>query len=93
MGFGEPATLRGARCSADTVVLSPQTAPASMKEIHLASTFHRPLRARRAMAAWKLVMHQGLPIAAAADHLRTTPERVEYMLLALARRRATRLVG
>ncbi len=45
------------------------------------------------MAAWKLVMHRGLPIAAAADHMRTTPERVEYMLLALARRRAKRLVG
>ncbi|MEQ1582090.1 MAG: hypothetical protein ABL964_15975 [Steroidobacteraceae bacterium] len=45
------------------------------------------------MAAWKLVMHQGLPIASAADCLKTTPQRVEYMLLALARRRATRLVG
>jgi hypothetical protein len=59
----------------------------------LASSFHRPLRARKAMAAWKLVMHQGLPIASAADYLKTTPQRVEYMLLALARRRATRLAG
>ena len=93
MGFGEPAALRGAQGSADTVFLSPRSALPPLEEIHMASTFHRPLRARRAMAAWKLVMHQGLPIAAAADHMRTTPERVEYMLLALARRRATRLVG
>ena len=59
----------------------------------MASSFHRPLRARKAMTAWKLVMHQGLPITSAADQLKTTPERVEYMLLALARRRASRLAG
>jgi hypothetical protein len=63
------------------------------KDSQLASSFHRPLRARKAMTAWKMVMHQGLPIASAADHLKTTPQRVEYMLLALARRRATRLAG
>jgi hypothetical protein len=43
------------------------------------------------MAAWKLVMHQGMPVSSAADQLNTTPQRVEYMLLALARRRASRL--
>ena len=67
--------------------------PLLPEEYRLASMFHRPLRARKAMAAWKLVMHQGLPITAAADFMKTTPQRVEYMLLALARRRATRLAG
>jgi hypothetical protein len=45
------------------------------------------------MAAWKMVMHQGLPIASVADQLNTTPERIEYMLLAFARRRAERLAA
>lgn len=45
------------------------------------------------MAAWKMVMHQGLPIACVADQLNTTPERVEYMLLAFARRRPERLAA
>jgi hypothetical protein len=59
----------------------------------MASAVYRPLRAPIASTAWKLVMHQGLPIGAVADQLKTTPERVEYMLLAFARRRAERLVA
>jgi len=57
----------------------------------MASAVYRTLHTRKASVAWKLVMHQGLPIAAAADQLKTTPARVEYMLLAFARRRAERL--
>jgi len=60
------------------------------KGFPMASAVYRPLKAPMATAAWKLVMHQGLPIAKVAGQLKTTPERVEYMLLAFEGRRAER---
>jgi hypothetical protein len=88
--FGEPATLKWAGFVADTGIY-PSRITSNQEGSLVASSCPRPLRARKAMAAWKLVMHQGMPVSSAADQLNTTPQRVEYMLLALARRRASRL--